>query len=139
MAITPEQAATKWATNLGNSRQAIIDGVNAVTQAPGAKAAARKDYWLSRVQQNADKWARRTAAVSLDQWKADMLNKGVDRVGTGAAAAKDKMSSFFGEFLPYVEQGANNVRTMPKNTLQDSINRAAAMIQHNAKFVRRAS
>lgn len=136
MAITPAQAAAKWQQRLSQSRQQIIDGVNAVTQAPGAKAAAQKNFWLLRVQNSADKWARNVGAVSLEDWKSSMINVGIDRVSTGAAAKVGKVEAFMNEFLPYVNQAAERVRAMPKGGEAEAIARASAMIQANMRFKR---
>lgn len=138
MTITAAQAANKWRERLQASTQQITDGVNAVTQAPGAAAAARKDLWLQRIQMSADKWARNVAAVSLDEWKRSMIDVGIQRIGTGAQAKVGKVERFMTEFLPHVEAGAQRVRAMPKGGLPESINRAVAMIQHNAQFKRQS-
>lgn len=132
----PAQVAQKWANNLGAATQHITAGVQAVQTAPGQAAAAKKALWLSRLQNSADKWARNVSRVSLEDWKAAMLNKGVQRISSGATAAVPKMTTFMTEFLPYVERGAQQVRAMPKGDLGASIARASAMIQHNAGFRR---
>lgn len=134
----PAAAAAKWASRLSAATPEITAGVNAVQTAPGQKAAAQKALWVQRVQNSADKWARNVSRVSLEDWKQAMLTKGVNRIGSGAQAAVPKMQQFMAEFLPYVEQGAQRVRSMPKGDLASSIARATAMIQHNAAFRRGA-
>ena len=136
MAITAQQAAQKWQQRLSASTQQITDGVNGVTTAPGAKAAAAQALWLQRVQASAAKWARNVGAVSLESWKQSMITVGIPRVATGASAKVGKVESFMGEFLPYVEAAAQRVRSMPKGDINASIARATAMIQANAQFKR---
>ena len=136
MSITAQQAAAKWRDRLTASTQQMTDGVNAVTTAPGQKAAAAQQLWLQRVQASAPKWARNVAAVSLESWKNDMINVGIPRVATGANAKVGKVESFMTEFLPHVEQVAQKVRAMPKGDINQSIARAAAQIQGNAQFRR---
>lgn len=131
---TPQQIAAKWSSRLSAATQQIQDGVNAVTTAPGATAAARADLWLARVTASKDKWRTKVGAVTLDQWKTAMLTVGVPRVSQGAQANQPKMEQFMTKFIPYLKQGVAQIQTMPKLTLQDSINRAAAMIQHNAAY-----
>lgn len=138
MAGTSAQVAAKWQQRLSGATQQITDGVNAVTQAPGAKAAAAKATWLQQVQANADKWARNVAAVSLDQWKSDMINKGIPRIATGAQAGQAKVQTFMDSFLPYVQAGAQKVKSMPKGGVANGIARATAMIQYNAQYKRPA-
>ena len=136
MAGTPNQVAQKWQQRLSQSTQQITDGVNAVQQAPGAKAAQAKALWVQQVTAAADKWAQRTGAVTLDAWKAAMINKGIPRVATGAQAATPKVEAFMTQFLPHVEAVAQRVRAMPKGGLANGINRATAQIQGNAAFKR---
>jgi len=137
MAKDPTAVANKWATNLGGATTSITAGVNAVTVAPGQRAAAASQLWLNRVTASLDKWTRNVSAVTLQQWQAAMINKGIPRISSGAQAAIPKMTAFMTQWLPYVEQGAATVRAMPKNSLADSKARAAAMIDFNAAFVRK--
>jgi hypothetical protein len=58
-------------------------------------------------------------------------------VAQGAQAKQGKMQSFMAEYLPYLQTGVAQVDAMPKNTLEDGINRAVTMIRHNAGFQRR--
>lgn len=136
MAGTPNQVAQKWQQRLSQSTQQITDGVNGVQQAPGAKAAQAKALWVQQVTAAADKWAARTGAVTLDAWKAAMINKGIPRVATGAQAATPKVEAFMTQFLPHVEAVAQRVRAMPKGGLANGIARATAQIQGNATFKR---
>lgn len=135
--LSPDIVAQKWASRLGGAVDDIQRGVQAVTEAPGAAAARQKTLWLQRITASADKWARRVSAVSLADWQAAMIAKGLPRISGGAQAAIPKMTAFMADFLPYVEQGAATVRAMPKGDVEAGISRAAAMIRHNAKYVRK--
>lgn len=131
----PGTVANLWAQRLGAARQQIIDGVNAVTVAPGQKAAAQVQVWLANTQAAADKWARNTQAVSLQQWQNAMISKGVDRVATGANAAVPKMTQFMQQWLPYEQQVVASLP--PRGNLQQNIQRAVTMMQTNAQFQRK--
>lgn len=132
--VTATQAANKWRDRLSASTQQITDGVNGVTEAPGVKAAAAADLWLQRVTASQAKFKANVAKVTLQDWKDKMLSIGVQRVAQGAQANVGKVETFMTSFLPYLDQGVAAVNRMPKGTLQDSINRAIAMIQHNANY-----
>lgn len=136
--VTPEAAAQKWSTRLQNATPDITAGVNRVTEAPGVAAARQKQLWVSRVTQSADKWARRVSAVSLPDWQRSMIDKGVPRIAGGATAAVPKVTAFMQEFLPWVDQGVQQIANMPKGGVEQGIARAAAMIRHNAGFVRKS-
>lgn len=133
---TPDQVAAKWAQNLGASTQYITAGVNAVTEAPGQKAARQVDAWIQGVQASRAKWQSRVASVSLSEWQQAMINKGVPRVASGAQAAQPKMAAFLNEFLPFQERVTAQVRSMPKGGLEAGINRAIAQIRGTAQFQR---
>lgn len=128
--------AATWANRLSASEAEIRAGVSRVTQAPGERAAAQVDAYIAGVQRARAKWQRNVSAVSLSQWQSAMINKGIPRISSGAAAAQPKVAAFMQQFLPYVESGAATVRAMPKGTVEQGIARAAAMIRHNAAFER---
>lgn len=130
----PTTVAQLWAQRLSASTNEIQAGVQAVTTAPGARAAAAVDTWLARIQASRDKWVRNVQAVSLSSWQQAMIQKGIPRISSGATAAVPKMTAFMSQWLPFAEQGAQTVRNMPNATLQDGINRAVAQITHNAQF-----
>lgn len=134
-----QSATQKWVTNLSGSTQAMTRGVNAVTVAPGAKAAAAADKWLMKVTASRDKFARRVGSVSLQDWQNAMTSYGINRVGQGAQAKQGKMQSFMTDYLPYLQLGVNKIDAMPKNTLSDGIARAVAMIEHNAAYQRKGN
>lgn len=130
------QVAQKWSQNLSASTTSITNGVNAVQQAPGAAAAARQALMKSKLNAAIDsgKWAARVQSVSLGDWKAAMLNKGVQRVASGAQAAQPKMQAFMNDFLPVAAQVSATVDAMPKNTIEDSVARAGAAIRAFAQW-----
>lgn len=130
--LTPQQIADKWATNLSASTSSITAGVNGVTQAPGVAAAAQADYWLQRVTAAKEKFRTNVAKVSLQQWKDAMITIGIPRVSTGAQANKQKMADFMSKFLPYLKTGVDSLP--PRGDLSMNIQRAVAMMQHNANF-----
>jgi len=132
----PTQVAQKWATNLGNSATQIRNGVQSLTTSPTTLAANAVAFWQQQVNTPAaaQKYQRNLQAVSLGSWQQSMISKGIPRIGPGAQAAIPKFTAFLQKFLPFEQNIANQVRAMPKATLQDRINRAVAQIQGNAGF-----
>lgn len=137
--LDPASATTKWVNNLSNATSSITAGVNAVTVAPGAAAAAQVNTWLARIQQSAQKWAKNVGGVTLQQWQQSMISVGIPRIAQGAQAKQSKYLDFATKFYPYLAQGQAQVKAMPKVTLQDGINRAVFMIKHNAQYAGRQS
>lgn len=127
--LSVAQIVNKWSERGQGSVEALKAGVNAVTEAPGAKAAAQKQVWLQRIQQSADKWAANTGAVTLAEWKQSMLGKGVTNMQNGYANGKAKFQRFMAAFLPFAREVGAEVRAMPRGTLQQSIDRARRVIE----------
>lgn len=131
---TPQQAADDWANNLGASTAKITRGINAVTESPGVAAARQKDKWLARLQETANKWASNTAATSLDYWKSQTAGIGVQRIGQGATAKKNKMVQHMTSWLPYMDQLQNKLASMPSTTYEQRKARAIAAMDHGHAF-----
>lgn len=131
-----QQATTKWLQNIGTATDRMKAGAMAVTVAPGQKAAAAADKWLLRVQQAQAKYKNNVGRVSLQDWQNAYIQVGIPRVSQGAQAKQAKYTAAMADFLPYLAQGVAKIDAMPKTTLQDSIARAVAMINHNAAYVR---
>lgn len=126
--LTPQQITEKWLTNFGNATTAMTNGVNAVTEAPGAKAAAAAALWLQRIQQSQQKWANRVGAVSLGEWKTAMTTLGIPRAQQGAQQKQGRYLSFITDYTNFLQSAQVQVRSMPKGTLAQGIARATAMI-----------
>lgn len=134
--LTPQEAAAKQNRNLKNSIPDITAGVNRVTEAPGIKAAAKKDKMRANILRSLDDgtWENNTKSVTLETWKDKMLKKGVNRISDGIDGAQAKVESFFTQLLPYQNQLVQQVNSMPDVTLEDSIQRSNAMIRGMSKF-----
>lgn len=135
----PQTATDRWVNGMSNATTAMQRGVDSVTVSPGQKAAQAADKWLMKVTAARDKFARRAGSVTLQDWQSAMKTYGINRVAQGAQSKKGKMLSFQADFLPYLSQGVAKIDAMPKNTLEDGIARAVAMIQHNAAYQRKSS
>ncbi len=133
---TPQQAANNWARGMANSTEKIRTGIQAVTESPTAKAAARADAYAQGVQRAVAerRYQDGLEAVTLEDWKRASLEKGVNRIAGGAEASKPKFANFMTEFLPHVQAG---VAQLPeRGTTEQNIDRAVQMMRHNAKFRR---
>lgn len=119
----PAAAAEVWASRLGNSRQAYIDGVNGTPVAPGQLAAAAGDRWLANTQAALPRFKANSQAVTKEAWAAAAINKGADRLGTGATAAKSKMEAVFTKLFPAIR---TEVQGLPaRGTIDQNIARSA--------------
>lgn len=132
----PAQVAKKWADRAQGATQALQDGINNVQTAPGTLAAAKQDKMLANLTASvlSGKWAQNVSAVTLADWKNAMLTKGVQRYGSGVAAAVPKFQAFMTQLLPYQQNILAQMASMPDLTLQDNINRAVFMMTEMSKF-----
>jgi hypothetical protein len=134
--LTPEEFAEKHARRLKASVDDIRNGVSRVNEAPGVKAAEKKDKMLQNVTRaiQEGKWEQRVKAVTLDEWKTKMIDKGLNRIAAGIDAAKDKQVDFARQLLEYQTGLQNKVNKMPDLTLEDSLNRMTEWVRGMSKF-----
>jgi len=114
--LDPAAAGANWATAMQGAGPKIQAGVQRVQTAPGQLAAAKSAKYLTGVQDNVDKWRTNVAAVSLESWRADMLNKGVSRVGTGAQQAQPKYTAAVGPVFQFMAGVLNQVDAIDDST-----------------------
>lgn len=131
---TPAQAAKNWQAGMANSGEKLKAGIQAVQESPMEKAAAAADRYAAGVQRSVSDGTYQAGlrAVSLQQWKDAAINKGVNRVASGAAAAVPKMQAFLERFLPHL---ANVVSGLPpRGDMETNIARATQVMRGNAQF-----
>jgi len=132
MAKDAASATAAWEAGLSGARQKYIDGVNSVTQAPGAAAAAQVGVWAANTAAAQSKFARSVAAVSLSAWQQASTQKGADRLASGAAAGAAKMGAFLQKFIPYIMSAK---ASLPKRgSYEQNKARMIAMVDAAHKF-----
>lgn len=124
----------KWANAMASAGPAYEQGVNGVQTAPGALAAAASQKYLAGVQANLAKFERNSLAVDLNTWKTTTIAKGRDRLGTGAAAAKPKVTAFQTAFFGYLKNGQAQINNMPTLTYEQRKAKAIAQMDYNHQF-----
>lgn len=121
--VDPQTAAADWATGLSNATTKITRGIQRVQQAPGAKAAAKADKWLSGVQNSKDKFARNVAAVTLGEWQ-QATTEAVGRVAEGAQRKQAKYANAVTPVFQHMANVLSQVDNMPDMTLDQRINKS---------------
>jgi hypothetical protein len=134
--LTPEEFADKQARRLKAATVDIQAGIDRVTEAPGQKAAQKKDKlrnnWLAKVDDGT--WEANVSSVSLSDWKDKTKNKGVPRIAAGIDAARPKVVAFAQKLLPFQDALSSKVQAMPDLSLEDNIARATEFIRGMSKF-----
>lgn len=126
--VTASQYAEKWGRNLKNSTQDIRTGVEAVTTAPGVKAAKKADKYLAGIQRAVSDgtWQKRVSAVTLQDWQEKTINKGIGRIAQGVDSAQSKQVQMAEKLLAAIDSVKAKVDGMPDTTLDDRLNRMVA-------------
>jgi len=134
--LTPKQAQEKHARRLKGALEDMRIGIEAVTEAPGRKAAAKQEKMLANLTESvrSGKWAQKVGAVPLDEWKDKMVTKGLPRVSAGIDGAAVKVENFFSQLLPYQDSLKSKLTTMPDLTLEDNISRMTTWVRGMAQF-----
>lgn len=135
---TSAQATAKWLTGISGAQDRMKAGALAVQTSPGVLAAQAADKWLAKVTASKPKFIANSQRVTLAQWQDAYIQTGLPRVSQGAQDKQGKYTSAMDDFLPYMARGLQQIDKMPTNTVEDSVNKAAAMIRWNAKYVRGA-
>lgn len=134
---TSSQAADNWAQGLSAAGPRIAQGVQSVTQAPGQKAAQKKDKYLAGVNASVNLWAQRVAAVDLGSWQAATI-AGAARVAEGASNKKDKYDRAVQPVFAHMDSVLSRVDSMPDNTLEQRIAKSGEFARGMAQYKNRA-
>lgn len=137
--MTPAEFQEKHARRLKGAVQDIRAGIEKVTESPMAKAAAKETKMVNNLQAavTSGKWRAGLNRVSLQQWKDQAINKGLNRIAAGVDGSKDKVIAFAGDLLAYESGLQQTVNKLPDLTIEDSINRATSWIRGMSKFQRK--
>jgi hypothetical protein len=126
------EAAAKWATALPAAQQKYVDGVNAVTVAPGALAARAAPLWAANTAAAQTKFARNSAAVSLQTWQQAAATKGAQRLSSGAQAAQSKVEAAFAKLFPAIQSAVSSLP--PRGDIEANIARSATFARTMNKY-----
>jgi len=134
--LTPTEFQEKHARRLKASTGDITAGINRVTVAPTALAAAKIDKMKAHLDEAfaSGKVKRTLLAVTLEDWKSKARDVGVGRIAMGIDASAAKVVSFAEKLLPAVDAAQAKVKAMPDLTLEDSINRMTSFVREMSKF-----
>lgn len=134
--LTPTQIADLQISRLSGATTRIQQGIEAVTEAPGEKAARAKDKMRTNLLKSLDDgtWEQRVASVSLADWKKAAIDKGIGRIATGITNAKPKIVKFHEQRQQHQAGIDAELANMPDVTLEDSINRMTKQVRGMAEF-----
>jgi len=136
--LTANEFQEKHARRLKAAVEDVRKGIDRVTESPTEKAAAKQDKMLTNLTAavTSGKWAAGLKRVTLEDWKKQTRDVGVNRIAAGIDAAKSKVIAFAEELLPHIDRGRDKIKAMPDVTLDDNINRMVAFTRHMSELKR---
>lgn len=134
--LTPQEYADKLIRRQIGALDDMRKGVEGVSEAPGKKAVLKQAKMKASLIQAIDsgKWARNTGAVTLEEWRAKMLDVGVGRVQAGIESSRAKIERFYARWKPFLESVKTQIDKMPDSTLEERIAKSSAYQRAAAKF-----
>lgn len=133
--VTADKYVERWKGGLTQNSARIREGIEAVTVSPTQSAANAADRTLAKIIQSFQDgtWAAQLKKVSLEDWKASALNKGLQRIAAGVEAASPKQAQMAQKLLAAVDATLTEVAKTPRGDLEANISRSATMIRGMAK------
>jgi len=136
--LTAIEFQEKHARRLKAAVEDVRKGIDRVTENPCEKAAAKQDKMLTNLTAavTSGKWAAGLKRVSLEDWKKNARDIGVNRIAAGIDGAKTKVVAFAEQLLPHIDREKAKIASMPDVTLDDNINRMTSFCRGMATFKR---
>lgn len=133
---SPTVAAQRWVAGATAHAQKYVDGVAQTQKDPTALAVAQAQKALLNYQQAiaSGHWQRRLTAVGAAGWKAAVAAKGATMYTAGVTASQTKYEQRIAPVLAFEATLQQQIQSMPKTTLADSIARATAWINGMHQF-----
>lgn len=115
---TPTEATNKLINRVQGAQTEYLKGIDAVQVNPMEQAAQKANKAKLNYSKAIDdgKWARGLRRVSFDQWKTITKQKGQERWASGVNQAKQKIQTFFSQFIPFLESHLRVINAMPTDT-----------------------
>lgn len=129
--INIQAALKKYKDNASAAGPAYTAGVEAVTTAPTALAAAAASKWIANVQAayTEGRFQAGCNAVDLSAWKAATTSKGASNYRTGIANLSPRAVKAMQDQLAKAEQIRQQIATMPNNSEADADARMLAAVR----------
>jgi hypothetical protein len=130
--LTGAQIADKWNRRMKGAITDIQTGIDAVTVSPTEQAAQKKDKMLQNVTAavNNGRWEAGLRKVTLNDWKTKTKDKVAQRLSSGVDGSMDKRRAFDNYLVNSLNQVLPTIKTMPDLTIEDSVNRVRALMEH---------
>jgi hypothetical protein len=128
-------AQSRWQQSASTAQTRYTEGVQNTQKDPTQLAAAQAQKMLAGVSNavTSGYWQRRLADVGKAGWQQATVAK-ANNYSTGIQASGNKFQAGYTAFWNYMTPYYNQLQSMPKTSLADSIARATFWIQHSAGY-----
>lgn len=111
-------------------------GIRDPRRDPTAAAIDKQDEMLKNLTDSVKngKWADGLRYSGMAGWQNAALIKGTVRYSDGVSFSLDKVRDFVSKFAAHLRSKEAEIQKMPKTSIDQSIQKAAAQIKHNAQF-----
>lgn len=139
--VSAEEYVEKHNRRLKGATEDIRRGIDRVTEAPGKAAAAQQSLMLQKLTEaiTSGLWAKQVGKVTLEEWMASAIGKGIGRIAAGIDAAAPKQREMAVKLLAAVDATLLEVNQTPRGTLEDNITRMTTFVRGMAKRKIRAT
>ena len=135
MPLDAASAQQRWQQAASTAQTRYTEGVQSTSKDPMALAAAQGQKMLAGVTNavSSGYWQRRLNDVGKSGWQQATIAK-ANNYSNGINASGSKYQQGYQNFWSYMTPYYNQLESMPKNSLADSIARATFWIQNSASY-----
>ena len=137
MALTGAQIYEKYQRRMGQASEDIKRGVETTTKSQSEeaiKAAPRMRENLNKAL-DAGKYEEGLRRSGDAKWKRNLIEKGIPKIAAGITANKTEITQQFDKVSAVGEAVKTAVASMPKGSIEDSLNRVrASMVAQKAAW-----
>lgn len=133
--LSPDAISDKWKRRITGAVQDIVTGIDSVTDNPMEAAAGKKDKMLANITRSIQdgSWEKGLKNVSLSDWKSKTKAKVSQRLAGGVEESMGKRRNFDTWMVNRLNGVLPRIKEMPDLTIEDSINRVRAFMEHMSK------
>lgn len=121
--LSEQEWAEKWASRMAGSTAAMQKGADRVTVSPGEKAIASKEKYRQRVMAALDDgtYEAGNKSYTTEDWRRAYKDKGIQRVASGATAAKPKVMAYARVAGPIAQASSEQCSQMPNTSDEQAL------------------
>lgn len=133
--VNAAEFAEKWQRRTKAATPDVKRGIERVTTAPGEQAAAQQATMLANLTAaiTSGRWANAVAGVSLADWKASALSKGLQRIAAGVDGATPNLQRIAVQLLTDTDAAVAAANQTPRGDLEANIGRMNTYVRARAE------